>query len=42
FLEEIIAKINDRLSNYIEKVRQKALDPYSMANLIIKMLGLEK
>ena len=30
------------IDKYIDQVIQKSLDPYSMANLIIKMLGLEK
>lgn len=39
---ENLINSDTQIENYIEKVRQKALDPYSMANLIIKMLGLEK
>ncbi len=30
------------IGKYIDQVIQKSLDPYSMANLIIKMLGLDK
>jgi len=30
------------IGKYIDQVMQKSLDPYSMANLIIKMLGLDK
>ena len=30
------------IDKYIDQVIQKSLDPYSMANRIIKMLGLEK
>jgi LAO/AO transport system kinase len=30
------------IGKYIDQTIQKSLDPYSMANLIIKMLGLEK
>ncbi len=40
-VEELINS-DTKIEKYIEKVIQKALDPYSMANLIIKMLGLEK
>ena len=31
-----------KIGKYIDQVIQKSLDPYSMANLIIKMLGLDK
>ena len=31
-----------KIGKYIDQAIQKSLDPYSMANLIIKMLGLEK
>jgi LAO/AO transport system kinase len=40
-VEELINS-DARIDEYIDKVIQKSLDPYSMANLIIKMLGLEK
>ncbi len=33
---------NKNIENYIDKVMEKSLDPYSMANLIIEMLGIEK
>jgi LAO/AO transport system kinase len=33
---------NKEIGKYINQAIQKSLDPYSMANLIIKMLGLEK
>ncbi|KKM77291.1 hypothetical protein LCGC14_1371680 [marine sediment metagenome] len=34
-------EIMRRRTRVLEKVKKKSLDPYSMANLIIKMLGLE-
>ena len=40
-VEELL-KTNTDIGNYINQAIQKSLDPYSMANLIIKMLGLEK
>jgi len=40
-VEELL-KTNTDIGQYINQAIQKALDPYSMANLIIKMLGLEK
>jgi len=45
---KLTRKVEDLLNSdaeigkYIDQVIQKSLDPYSMANLIIKMLGLEK
>jgi len=32
---------NPTIDEYIRLVMDKSLDPYSMANLIIKLLGLE-
>ncbi len=40
-VEELL-KSNEEIGNYIDQAIQKSLDPYSMANLIIKMLGLDK
>ena len=40
-VEELL-KTNTDIGHYINQAIQKSLDPYSMANLIIKMLGLEK
>ncbi|MFW9972225.1 MAG: methylmalonyl Co-A mutase-associated GTPase MeaB [Candidatus Odinarchaeota archaeon] len=40
-LEELLSS-DAEIGNYIDKAMQKSLDPYSMANLIIKMLGLDK
>ena len=40
-VEELINS-NTEIGKYIDQAIQKSLDPYSMANLIIKMLGLEK
>ena len=37
-VEELLHS-NEEIDNYINKVVEKSLDPYSMANLIIKMLG---
>ena len=45
---KLTRKVEDLLNSdaeigkYIDQVIQKSLDPYSMANLIIKMLGLDK
>ncbi len=45
---KLTKKVEDLLTSdkeigeYIDKAIQKSLDPYSMADLIIKMLGLEK
>lgn len=39
-IEEILNS-DSKMESLIEKVKKKSLDPYSMANLIIKMLGLE-
>ncbi|KKK41749.1 hypothetical protein LCGC14_1085910 [marine sediment metagenome] len=40
-VEEILNS-DSKIESLIEKVKEKSLDPYSMANLIIKMLGLEE
>jgi LAO/AO transport system kinase len=40
-VEELINS-DTEIGKYIDQVIQKSLDPYSMANLIIEMLGLEK
>lgn len=40
-VEELL-KTNTDIGQYINQAIQKSLDPYSMANLIIKMLGLEE
>ncbi|MHA2037615.1 MAG: methylmalonyl Co-A mutase-associated GTPase MeaB [Promethearchaeota archaeon] len=40
-VEELINS-DTEIGKYIDQAIQKSLDPYSMANLIIKMLGLEK
>ena len=40
-VEELINS-DKEIGKYIDQAIQKSLDPYSMANLIIKMLGLEK
>ena len=40
-VEELL-KSNKEIRKYINQAIQKSLDPYSMANLIIKMLGLDK
>ena len=40
-VEELLIS-NEEIGKYIDQAIQKSLDPYSMANLIIKMLGLEK
>jgi len=40
-VEELINS-NTEIGKYIDQAIQKSLDPYSMANLIIKMLGLDK
>ena len=39
-VEELINS-NTEIGKYIDQAIQKSLDPYSMANLIIKLLGLE-
>jgi LAO/AO transport system kinase len=41
--EKIEALVNnsDKIEPFLEKVMQKSLDPYSMANKIIELLGLE-
>jgi hypothetical protein len=39
-VEELINS-DKEIGKYIDQAIQKSLDPYSMANLIIKMLGLE-
>ena len=33
---------DEKIGKYIDQAIQRSLDPYSMANLIIKMLGLDK
>jgi LAO/AO transport system kinase len=38
---EDLVNNSEKIEPYLEKAMQKALDPYSMANKIIKMLGLE-
>jgi LAO/AO transport system kinase len=40
-LEDLL-NYDEEMGKYIDQAIQKSLDPYSMANLIIKMLGLEK
>jgi LAO/AO transport system kinase len=40
-VEELLNS-DKEIGKYIDQAIQKSLDPYSMANLIIKMLGLEK
>ena len=40
-VEELLNS-NKEIRKYIDQAIQKSLDPYSMANLIIKMLGLDK
>ena len=40
-VEELLDS-DKEIGKYIDQAIQKSLDPYSMANLIIKMLGLEK
>jgi LAO/AO transport system kinase len=40
-VEELLNS-DSEIGKYIDQVIQKSLDPYSMANLIIKMLGLDK
>lgn len=39
---EKLLNSNKEIGKYIDQAIQKSLDPYSMANLIIKMLGLEE
>jgi LAO/AO transport system kinase len=39
---EDLMNTDAEIDKYIDQVIQKSLDPYSMANRIIKMLGLEK
>ncbi len=39
---ENLLNSDKEIGKYIDQAIQKSLDPYSMANLIIKMLGLEK
>ncbi|MFW9823175.1 MAG: methylmalonyl Co-A mutase-associated GTPase MeaB [Candidatus Thorarchaeota archaeon] len=39
---ENLLNYDEEMGKYIDQAIQKSLDPYSMANLIIKMLGLEK
>ncbi|TFG02545.1 MAG: methylmalonyl Co-A mutase-associated GTPase MeaB [Promethearchaeota archaeon] len=41
-VERLINSNQEDIENYINKVMEKALDPYSMAELIIKKLGIEK
>jgi LAO/AO transport system kinase len=40
-VEELLSS-DKEIREYIDKAIQKSLDPYSMADLIIKMLGLDK
>ena len=40
-VEELINS-NEKVDDYINQVIEKSLDPYSMANLIIKLLGIDK
>jgi len=40
-VEELLSS-DKEIGKYINQAIQKSLDPYSMANLIIKMLGLDK
>jgi LAO/AO transport system kinase len=40
-VEELLNS-NEEIGKYIDQAIQRSLDPYTMANLIIKMLGLEK
>lgn len=40
-VENLINSNKQEIEDYISKVINKSLDPYSMANLIIKMLGIE-
>lgn len=41
-VEDLINSNQKDIEQYINKVIEKSLDPYSMADLIIKMLGIEK
>jgi LAO/AO transport system kinase len=41
-VEDLIYSNQEDIEQYINKVIEKSLDPYSMADLIIKMLGIEK
>lgn len=41
-VEALINSNQKDIEQYINKVIEKSLDPYSMADLIIKMLGIEK
>jgi len=41
-LEELLHSNDFEIENYINKVIEKSLDPYSMANLIMKKIGFEK
>lgn len=41
-VEDLINSNQKDINQYINKVIEKSLDPYSMADLIIKMLGIEK
>jgi LAO/AO transport system kinase len=40
-VEDLINSNQKEIERYINKVIEKSLDPYSMADLIIKMLGIE-
>ena len=40
-VEELINS-NEQVDEYINQVIERSLDPYSMANLIIKLLGIDK
>ena len=41
-IEALLHSEDFEIENYINKVIEKSLDPYSMANLIIKKIGFEK
>ncbi|MFX1337799.1 MAG: methylmalonyl Co-A mutase-associated GTPase MeaB [Promethearchaeota archaeon] len=41
-VEDLINSNQKDINQYINKVIEKSLDPYSMADLIIKMLGIER
>ena len=38
---EDLLNSNEEIGRYIDQAIKKSLDPYSIANLIIKILGLE-
>jgi gamma-glutamyl phosphate reductase len=41
-VEQLIHSNQDDIEKNLDKVIEKSLDPYSMANLIIKKLGIDK